>query len=584
MPDSVFVFSKSSWILFFIVLFSMFNQWIRWLPTYLSSVMLEECEDLCSLIPFTPICESCSPNDSNFAACNACLECRIFNHHEFYNLQDGTCMSTSDYGVLTGFGFSLTFGLFGVVAGYIIDKRSETYSTRILGLFSMLCGFITFTSSICQDFTELLLLRSLLGGFQAFIAPVTVCLISLNFNSSADKLIANGAYTIGVYLGAGLCSLTTIIAAQIGWRLASKFVGYTCVLTAIAYAFILDADILFLGSTRLNGRISINEVVDYNEEEITPILHHRHSSETHSIYASKVEEHEDDSHFKECDFIVDKEENNNDSRNPHSSSTGDRINILPSASETSNQDETSDISLLYSFLPEAFKSIHETLFAGEVTSRTLLLLLFGSSMRFSASIAMFVYTPIVIARKFPEEELLYSVINSISIMVCGSTSALLGGKIGRYVIKHKGLSGLTKLLYISCGISVLFFVYAILSKRFWTSMISLSMGYLVGEFWMCATMALLQSLCLQKHQGMIMGIYLLLNWNASAVMTEIIGFLDPGTLDISYLLAKAVATSMGISALIFILLDLRIIKYHCREEERSMRDEEVMMKRQTSLF
>jgi len=360
-------------LFFFIVLFSLFNQWIRWLPTYLSSVMLEQCEELCSEVPFTPICESCSVSDPEFQACSACLECRTFNHHEFYNLQDGTCMSTNDYGVLTGFGFSLTFGLCGVIAGYIIDKRSESFSAKILGLFSLLCGLITFLTSICTNFDQILILRSLLGGFQAFIAPVTVALISSNFESSSEKLIANGAYTIGVYMGAGLSSLTTLAAVKIGWKLATKFVGYLCIISSIAYALVLDTDILFLTKDR-------NADADECEETM-PIL----TNYDHSTISAKAQ-------LRDSDFYAGDED-----EYPliTEQQTAKRHRLLQDDDPSSN---TSTCLSQFNF-----KSVREVLFSGSAESNTLLLLLFGSCVRFSAGIVMFVYIPISITRKFSDE-------------------------------------------------------------------------------------------------------------------------------------------------------------------------------------
>jgi hypothetical protein len=138
-------------LLAFILLFSMFNQWIRWLPVYLSAVTDSACDSLCDNIPFTPLCKKCESlesdsilaqeypklsasssstgtavlvNDAIVSSCEACHSCRRESKSEVYNLMDGICMSTKQYAMLTGLGFSLTFGAFGLFAGLLVDFKS----------------------------------------------------------------------------------------------------------------------------------------------------------------------------------------------------------------------------------------------------------------------------------------------------------------------------------------------------------------------------------------------------------------------------------------------------------------------------
>jgi hypothetical protein len=90
-------------VLYFILLFSLLNQWTRWLPVYLSSVSMNECTSICDQVSFTPLCQSCGDDDY---ACSLCHECRVTHNSAFYNLEDGVCMTTVQYGIISGVGFA----------------------------------------------------------------------------------------------------------------------------------------------------------------------------------------------------------------------------------------------------------------------------------------------------------------------------------------------------------------------------------------------------------------------------------------------------------------------------------------------
>jgi sugar phosphate permease len=54
---------------------------------------------------------------------------------------------------------------------------------------------------------------------QAFGAPASVHLITSYFRRPSERPFANASYTIGLYFGAGLSSLSTIFAKDyLGWR------------------------------------------------------------------------------------------------------------------------------------------------------------------------------------------------------------------------------------------------------------------------------------------------------------------------------------------------------------------------------
>ena len=129
-------------VLFFIAVFSLLAQWSRWLPVYLSTVRPRECGGvgLCAGLSFEPLCAGCDQYDE---ACILCNTCRTDYESWRYNFQDGVCMSSKQYGLITGFGFSLTFSIFGLIAGFFVDVTSERGST-VLGISALLGGVISF--------------------------------------------------------------------------------------------------------------------------------------------------------------------------------------------------------------------------------------------------------------------------------------------------------------------------------------------------------------------------------------------------------------------------------------------------------
>ena len=128
-------------VLFFIAVFSLLAQWSRWLPVYLSTVRPRECGGvgLCAGLSFEPLCSGCDQYDE---ACILCNTCRTDYESWRYNFQDGVCMTSKQYGLITGFGFSLTFSVFGLIAGFFVDVTSERGST-VLGISALLGGVIS---------------------------------------------------------------------------------------------------------------------------------------------------------------------------------------------------------------------------------------------------------------------------------------------------------------------------------------------------------------------------------------------------------------------------------------------------------
>jgi len=561
-------------------------------------------------------------------------------------------MSTTEYGVITGVGFSLTFSTFGLLAGFFVDIQSERGST-ILGISALFCSLITLATSLCTNFSQVLLLRAFLGALQAFGAPASVHLIFSFFTKSSDRPVANAAYTCGVYLGAGLSSLSGIYAGDVGWRDTFKYVGLIGITTALLYELIIDCNVACLSSFGARGGGGGDARGDGGMvHEKQPLMSDRENNRQRR----QNQHHQHSQHFRDTESIatgsldsLDMMRNGHDRNHRQNQRNSTRIMNQSSAlhdvsvdtadtmSETNGMSSAADISYtaFNDLVPGEylFSSEHQTggggggagdaasaagqtyyvsdtdsfvgnssnnnnndayylsggmgKFGGEDgivgggagTAREALkqllrmlcfdgsvpgampVLLVASCLRFSASIAVFVFVPVLVERRFPSQEATFSIFNAIVVLSCGSFSAFMGGKLGQYAVRVYGLSGLAKLISTSCILCVLPFVFVFLAFEFWHAMAMLALGYLLGEAWMGASMALLQGLSPRKGQGLAMSLYLFLNWNLSAVATDSLGYLDPGTTELSKLLILFVSIPILVSCALFLYLD-RIITLH----------------------
>ena len=114
-----------------------------------------------------------------------------------------------------------------------------------------------------------------------------------------------------------------------------------------------------------------------------------------------------------------------------------------------------------------------TLFMGDKVAGAMPLLLIGSSVRFVAGIATFVFFPVLVSRRFPAYENQFSVFNALVVLSCGSFSSYLGGKLGSMVSRKHGMEGLAKFVALTCLFSAPPFALAFHLERFWFAVVSL---------------------------------------------------------------------------------------------------------------
>ena len=118
---------------------------------------------------------------------------------DFTSIQAADSLSYADYGILTGYGFSATFCLAGLVAG-----RAADVSSRKLIIFAgcLIWNAALFMIGYSKTYAEVLLWRLALGFGQAFSNPASYSLIA-DYFPEAQRAQANGLFACGVYARRG---------------------------------------------------------------------------------------------------------------------------------------------------------------------------------------------------------------------------------------------------------------------------------------------------------------------------------------------------------------------------------------------
>ncbi|KAG5185260.1 major facilitator superfamily domain-containing protein [Tribonema minus] len=169
------VSGKSKYVLLLLLLIYINNQWTRYLLNYLYSV------------PSSDV-------DKSLAA--------------------ATGITTADYGLLVGFGFSLTYVVVGLVMGRAADVCNRV---NIICAGLLIWNAAVVLMGMARDFRWLLGSRIVLGIGEAFSGPASYSLIADLF-PLGRRAEANGVFAFGIYVGGGMGSLSLAMAMAFGWR------------------------------------------------------------------------------------------------------------------------------------------------------------------------------------------------------------------------------------------------------------------------------------------------------------------------------------------------------------------------------
>ena len=143
-------------------------------------------------------------------------------------------MSDAQFGLLTS-AFLWTYAVLSPFAGFLADRFPR--SLVITGsLFAW--SATTWATAQAESFSELLLLRILLGVTQACYIPAALALIA-DYHRGNTRSLATGVHMSGILIGVGLSGFGGWIAERHGWPAAFTGFGVAGVLYAGGLALLL---------------------------------------------------------------------------------------------------------------------------------------------------------------------------------------------------------------------------------------------------------------------------------------------------------------------------------------------------------
>ncbi|CAM9695078.1 unnamed protein product [Pylaiella littoralis] len=190
--------SYARYVLLILLCVYVSNQWARYLLNYLYAVSDDDYDD--------------------------------DDEKDFVSIADATGISTSEYGLLVGYGFSFFYVIFGLFMG----RAADVYNRKNIVFYGLVIWNVaTICLGLSNSYVELLLSRVLLGIGESFSMPASYSLIADYF--PAESLAqANGVFAFGVYVGGGLSSLSIALAKVVGWRGSAYTVaGYGLLLSLL---------------------------------------------------------------------------------------------------------------------------------------------------------------------------------------------------------------------------------------------------------------------------------------------------------------------------------------------------------------
>ena len=179
---------------------------------------------------------------------------KIKNEH--YNIRDDIEELTPDrFGYLAGDFFTVLYAFMVLFTG----SASDIFNRKKLLLWTCfgwcLC---TYLSSFAQDFNQLMVLRVLVGFFNAVSGPCSYSLIT-DWFPPESRTLAYSIYAFGAQFGGPVSTYNTEIIAWLGWRETFQFL-------ALGGFVILALSVMCFEEPE-RGRFDINHSVMNNPDE-----------------------------------------------------------------------------------------------------------------------------------------------------------------------------------------------------------------------------------------------------------------------------------------------------------------------------
>lgn len=137
------------------------------------------------------------------------------------NIGVATHLDSEGYGILIGFGFTVSYLLTGICVTKLPESKNRMH---ILVFGMMLWNGAMLIMGVSRHFGNILLSRILLGIGQATCAPVCFALIAHYFPDHHVH-IASGVFVFAIYVGNAASSLLMVLVEILGWRFSCYMIA-----------------------------------------------------------------------------------------------------------------------------------------------------------------------------------------------------------------------------------------------------------------------------------------------------------------------------------------------------------------------
>lgn len=138
------------------------------------------------------------------------------------------------YGELAGPVFTIVFATLNLFTGTLADKMNRK---MLISTAAIIWSLTSLGTAFTHTFAMVCFYRTMLGVFEAFCVPIAYSLI-VDFFPPENRTIANSFFSLGIFVGAGLASISVLLIGWLGWRGAYIFVSGYGILAGL-FSFIL---------------------------------------------------------------------------------------------------------------------------------------------------------------------------------------------------------------------------------------------------------------------------------------------------------------------------------------------------------
>ena len=439
-------------------------------------------------------------------------------------------------GFLSGAGYTIPYCLFGLLAGRLVDMYPKT---RVLAGGIVLWSVAVGTQALAKSFGALLASRMVLGVGESVSAPASVAILSAVFPPEQLGL-ATGVYAAGLYIGAGLASMSLLLGQSIGWRETTLLVAFVGLLSAL---------LVVLTDEPNSGAATVSNLGETVGDALAP-LPATPSSASPSMARLRPASPLQPPQPPALPLAVEKKQA------PPTPVGGDTAALVQPDADLPRCCRRAARGRCRWCCLQVAPAV------ALLQDRTFLLICAAAGVRFVGGVSIGAYCVKYFAAAFPAHTSQYAYINACIVCFGGAASVLLGGRLSDKLLPRLGRSARASVPAVATVIALACFAGVMYARNFYVGMMFLFFEYLFGESWIGPILALVQELSARRQQvGMATAIVLLCSNLVGAIGPLLLGAVDDtlrNPADIRGPLFAAVASSYAVAALLFAWIAARV--------------------------